>query len=66
MVADDLMVKKRDEENLDKHLLVLAHLVRKSYFAAKLDWKIFHVHINPGGEYSGFQVTGMINGFLGF
>ena len=53
MVADDLVVKKRGEENLDKHLLMLAHLVRKSSFAEKLDSNIFHVHINPGEEYSG-------------
>ena len=29
MVADDLIVEKHGEENLDMHLLMLAHLVKK-------------------------------------
>ena len=29
MVADDLVVKRRGDENLEMYLLLLAHLVRK-------------------------------------
>lgn len=31
IVADDLVVKNRGEENLERHLLMLIHLVKKSY-----------------------------------
>ena len=31
IVADDLVVKNRGEENLERHLLILIHLVKKSY-----------------------------------
>lgn len=31
IVADDLVVKNRGEENLERHLLMLIHLVKKPY-----------------------------------